>query len=133
MAASREFSANEKTPARLEQYSSNDEGRTWTHVQSLTMPGQIPGHLLRLKEGSLLLTYGNRNVGNQGVDGRLSRDEGKSWGAPFRIASTSYADSGYPSTIQFSGGDMLTVYYSKVSEDFHYEMRVARWKLEDVE
>lgn len=125
MAASREFQSG--PDVHLEHLVSTDDARTWSHRQPLTLPGQIPGHLLRLKDRRILLTYGNRNWNNYGVDARLSSDEGATWGPPLRIANTPYSDCGYPSCVQLPGGDVLTAYYTKVSEDYHYEMRIARW------
>lgn len=125
IAASREFQTG--NDVHLEQYGSSDDGRTWSRQQALTHPGQIPGHLLRLSDRRILLTYGNRNWGNYGVDARVSNDEGKSWGPPFRIAQSPMQDSGYPSCVQLPGGDVLTAYYTKLSDDYHYEMRIARW------
>jgi BNR repeat-like domain len=126
IAACREFQAG-RNEIHLEQYVSADDGRVWTRRQPLTLPGQMPGNLLRLSDGRILLAYGNRNWNNCGVDARVSQDEGNTWGEPFRIANVPMRDSGYPSSIQLPGGDIVTVYYTKVSEDFHYEMRVARW------
>jgi hypothetical protein len=128
MAACREFRVGNEV--HLEQYVSSDDARTWTRRQTLTMPGQIPGHLLRLRDRRIVLTYGNRNWNNFGVDARVSSDEGETWGPPFRIADSPRSDSGYPSCVQLPGGDILTAYYTKLSDDFHYEMRVARWNPE---
>lgn len=125
IAACREFKSG--PDVHLEQFVSSDDARTWSRRQPLTLPGQIPGHLLRLQDGKILLTYGNRNWGNYGIDARLSADEGNTWGPPVRIAHAPYSDSGYPSCIQLPGGDILTAFYTKVSDDYHYEMRVARW------
>ena len=126
IAACREFQPG-RDDIHLEQYVSEDDGRVWTRRQPLTLPGQMPGHLLRLSGGRILLSYGNRNWNNYGVDARISQDEGKTWGAPFRIADSPMPDSGYPSSVQLPSGDIVTAYYTKVSGDFHYEMRVARW------
>jgi BNR repeat-like domain len=126
IAACREFQPG-RDDMHLEQYVSEDDAQVWKRRQPLTMPGQVPGHLLRLRDGRILLAYGNRNWNNCGVDARVSKDEGKTWGAPFRIAHSPMPDSGYPSSVQLAGGDIVTAYYTKVSDDFHYEMRVARW------
>ena len=80
-----------------------------------------------MQDRRILLTYGNRNWRNYGIDARLSADEGKTWGPPIRIANNPYSDSGYPSCVQLPNGDILTAYYTKLSEDYHYEMRMARW------
>jgi len=111
----------------LELFSSTDDARAWRRRGPLTLPGQITGHLTRRKDGSILLSYGNRNAGNFGVDGRISRDGGDHWGAPFRIAACPQSDCGYPASVELSPGEVVTAYYTRVSHGRHYEMRVARW------
>jgi hypothetical protein len=126
LAASREF--RNPSDVHLELLSSADDGHNWKREGPLTLPRQITGHLTRLNDGRVLLTYGNRNWGNYGVDARLTDDAGKNWGAPFRIAAAPHSDCGYPSTVQLPDGRAVTAFYTKISGDFHYEMRVAIWK-----
>ena len=111
----------------LELFTSADDARTWRRRGPLTLPGQITGHLTLRKDGSILLSYGNRNQGNFGVDARLSKDRGASWGPPFRIASAPQFDCGYPASAELASGEVVTAYYTRVSHARHYEMRVARW------
>jgi len=126
LAAGREL--NPKQPGHyLVLLSSGDDGRTWHRKMPLTLPTQINGNLVKLRDGRILLTYGNRNWGNFGVDARLSEDRGETWSPPFRIASCPFQDCGYPSGVELPDGSMVTAHYTAVSEDFHYEMRVARW------
>ena len=125
LAASREF--RQRPDVHLQLFTSEDDGRTWQRKGPLTMPMQVTGHLTRLNDGRILLSYGNRNWNNFGVDVRFSDDEGQSWGPPIRIANTPYADCGYPSTIQLPDGNLVTAYYTQTSGDFHYEMRIATW------
>jgi len=124
LAASRELHENKTADVVL--CTSDDDGRTWQRRKPLTLPNQVTSHLLRLADGRVLLSYGNRNWGNFGVDVRLS-DDGRTWGAPIRIASAPFSDCGYPSSVQLPDGRVVTAYYTKVSHDFHYEMRVAFW------
>ena len=112
----------------IELCASEDDGYTWERRGPLTLAGQVTSHLTRLEDGRILLSYGNRNYENYGVDVRFSEDEGTSWGPPIRIADVPFADCGYPSTVQLPDGRAVTAYYTKVSQDFHYEMRVAHWK-----
>jgi hypothetical protein len=112
----------------IELCTSIDDGRTWETKMPLTLPLQVTSHLMRLDDGRVLLSYGNRNWGSYGVEVRFSEDDGENWGPPFRIANTPFADCGYPSTIQLPNGKAVTAYYTKVSHHFHYEMRVARWE-----
>jgi len=127
LAASREFVRPDSADVHLELLSSTDDARTWKREMPLTLPGQIPGHLLRLRDGRVLLTYGVRNRGNYGVHIRFSEDEGKSWLAPMRIGSAPDYDCGYPSCVQLPDGKVVTAFYTKLSADYHYEMRVSFW------
>ena len=126
LACCREF--REYRDVHLELFASMDDGQTWSRKMPLTLPRQVTGHLVRLADGRILLSYGNRCWNNFGVDVRMSGDEGQTWSPPIRIANCPRPDCGYPSTVQLSDGSAVTAYYTQVSHDFHYEMRVARWQ-----
>ncbi|MFN7932240.1 MAG: sialidase family protein [Bryobacteraceae bacterium] len=111
----------------IELFASSDDAKTWQRKGPLTLPGQITGHLAKLKDGRVLLSYGNRNRGNFGVDGRISKDGGLTWDAPFRIAATPESDCGYPASAELASGKVVTAYYTKVSPGHFYEMRVTIW------
>lgn len=108
---------------------SSDDGKSWQYVGPLTATGQIPGHLMMLDDGGILLSYGNRCPNNLGIDVRVSRDGGLSWGIPIRLADMGPGDGGYPSTIRRPDGHMVTAFYNKVSGAYHREMSVTRWRL----
>ena len=115
----------------IELLSSEDDGRTWEYRLPVTLANQVTSHLMRLADGRILLSYGNRNWGRFGVDVRFSEDEGHTWGAPIHIADAPQPDCGYPSSVQLPDGKLVTAYYTKLSHDYHYEMRVARWNPTD--
>lgn len=125
LAACREF--RERRDVHLELFTSIDDGRNWARAMPLTLPRQVTGHLVRLADGRILLSFGNRCWNNFGVDVRFSGDDGLTWSPPIRIANCPRPDCGYPSTVQLSDGIAVTAYYTQVSDDFHYEMRVAEW------
>jgi sialidase-1 len=92
------------------QTESDDGGKTWTPLHSIGVWG-FPSHLLLLKDGRLLMTYGHRRtpLGNQA---RISNDHGKTWSAPMVISSDATSgDLGYPSTVELNDGRLLTVWY----------------------
>ena len=110
----------------LDLYMSKDDGRTWTLRSKLTGSMQHPGHLLCLRDGSVLLSYGNRQE-PRGVDVRLSRDVGETWSRPLRVLDFS-ADGGYPSSVQLADGNVLTAYYARSIEGHdRYHMGVVVW------
>ena len=126
LAASREFA--ERRDVHLQLFSSEDDGETWKRGQALTLPYQVTGHLARLGDGRVLLSFGNRNWNNFGVDVRFSDDEGKSWGPPLRIGNAPRGDCGYPSTVELASGQAVTAYYTQISDGYEYEMRSAIWR-----
>lgn len=113
---------------------SEDEGKTWRISPELSNGGltrrsEHPGHLLRLRDGRILLTYGIR-WGVHGVGTRVSADDGRTWGAPMIPMYYGGGDGGYPSSVQLSDGTIVTAYYCSANENHpRYHMGVIRWKL----
>lgn len=111
------------------QTESKDGGKTWTVPHSIGVWG-LPSHLLRLRDGRLLMTYGHRRkpFGNQA---RLSTDNGQTWGEAMIISGDGIGgDLGYPSTVELGDGTLLTVWYEKMKEQPHAVLRQATWKME---
>lgn len=110
------------------QSESSDGGKTWTEPRSIGVWG-LPSHLLQLKDGRLLMTYGHRRqpFGNQA---RVSDDNGHTWSEPIIIsADGANTDLGYPSTVQLSDGSLLTVWYEKLRTSPRAVLRQANWSL----
>ncbi len=92
---------------------SNDDGQSWTLPEPTKYTSPSPFHVLQLKSGNALMTYGHRHspFGIKAVllDGELSnlhtaeehlvRDDGMSF------------DLGYTSSVQMPNGDILITYY----------------------
>jgi hypothetical protein len=90
----------------------------------------LPSHLLRLRDGRLLMTYGHRRVpfGNQA---RVSADGGRTWsGALLISADGAGGDLGYPSTVELGDGSLLTIWYERMKESPMAVLRQAHWRLE---
>ena len=100
-------------PDPLSLFTSSD-GREWEKKKrSLTLPGQIPGHLLELSDGRLLVTYGCRIIGLCGVQVITSDDDGETWSFPtILISYKGPSDCGYPSTVELENGTLLTAFYA---------------------
>ncbi|RFC45891.1 MAG: BNR repeat-like domain-containing protein [Verrucomicrobia bacterium] len=110
------------------QTESNDGGKTWTEPHSIGVWG-MPSHLLRLRDGRLLMTYGHRRApfGNLA---RVSADSGKTWGEPVVIYKDGISgDLGYPSTVELADGTLLTVWYESMKEPKLAVLRQAHWQL----
>jgi hypothetical protein len=99
----------------------------------VTVGAQHPAHLLLLKDGRVLLTYGIRNRGLYGVGARISADDGESWGPPGLLVDLHGAtDGGYPSSVQAIDGTIVTAYYCDgISAHQRYHMGVVRWTADE--
>jgi len=113
---------------------SENRGRTWTISENspdgaITRQYEHPGHLLKLRDGGILLTYGIR-WGDHGIGARISRDGGSTWSAPLRVISYGGNDNGYPSSVQLDDGTVVTAFYSDTNR-YHrgYYMGTVRWKI----
>jgi hypothetical protein len=111
----------------LDLFSSADAGATWREHGPVSLPSQAPANLLLIADGRIVLCYGNRCRNNYGIDARISRDNGDTWGAPIRLADMPLSDGGYPSSSQLTDGRIVTVFYNQVTGKNHYEMRVVIW------
>jgi len=101
---------------------SPDCGRTWESVLKTPVWG-YPQHLLPLRDGRLLMTYGYRRP-PLGVRACLSADCGKTWDLANEIVlrmdggtskgqsrKVADADLGYPTSVQLADGSIFSVYY----------------------
>lgn len=100
---------------------SKDCGKTWTVAEKIDVVG-FPSHLLKLKDGNLLMTYSRRAVNPKKADykesdkimgqyARFSYDNGKTWGKEIMLCRSFTGDMGYPSTAQLPDGSFYTVFY----------------------
>lgn len=114
----------------MDLFRSLDNGHTWSIESELTESRQHPGHLTQLQDGRLLLTYGNRISGQHGVAIRTSNDKGRTWNSEKKIFSQEIAsDIGYPSSVQFPDGKILTAFYSsRVENHDRYHMGTILWE-----
>lgn len=111
------------------QSESTDGGKTWSEPHAIGVWG-LPSHLLRLRDGRLVMTYGHRRkpFGNQA---RISTDNGKTWGEPIILSGDGIGgDLGYPSTVELADGTLLTVWYETMKEPKLAVLRQATWRLE---
>jgi hypothetical protein len=119
---------NQASAGETLQSESTDGGKTWSVPKSIGVWG-LPSHLLRLKNGHLVMSYGHRRapLGNQA---RVSVDHGRTWSESVIISGDGISgDLGYPSTVELDDGTLLTVWYEHQA-DVPSVLRQARWKLE---
>jgi len=92
---------------------SSDKGRTWTEPRRITEPKEHPADVIVLKDGRVLLSFGERNR-PYGVRSRISSDGGATWGSETFVlaADCETSDCGYASSAEVSPGRIVTVYYA---------------------
>ena len=116
---------NNRNHGETLQTESSDGGHTWTRPHSIGVWGK-PSHLIRLRDGRLLMTYGHRRppFGNQA---RVSQDNGTTWSEPMTLSGDGANwDLGYPSTVQLDDASLLTVWYELLEGSPRAQLRQAR-------
>ena len=107
----------------LWQTHSDDGGKTWSEPTKTEMWG-YPAHLLLLRNGDVLCSYGHRRP-PYGIRACFSYDGCKTWDVEHKAVLRkdglttqgtvegmgSSADLGYPKTVELSDGSLFTVYY----------------------
>lgn len=131
LAVARTASTDATKNLALHSYLSTDNAQTWQSQGQITDAWKHPGHLMRMQDGRILLTYGNRkgNTLNQAVEVLVSDDEGSTWGLNHRVNDYKGPDGGYPSSVQLPDGQIVTAFYSSGLEGVHsgYMMGVTKW------
>lgn len=94
---------------------STDGGKTFSPAAPLNIPEEdlcgSPPHLLQMKDGTVVLTYGYR-LAPYGQRARISRDSGKTWSAEMILRDDGISwDLGYPATVELESGNLLSIYY----------------------
>ncbi|MBI2193470.1 MAG: exo-alpha-sialidase [Planctomycetes bacterium] len=90
---------------------SEDGGLTWSPPRPFLGYSEVHAHLLRLQDGRLLCSYASYHL-PYGVFAVLSEDDGQTWDRdhPILLAMSLNCYTGWPTSIQLAGGDILTAY-----------------------
>jgi hypothetical protein len=108
---------------------SKDDGRTWTKPVKTAVRG-YPQHLLVLRDGRLLATYGYRYY-PFGIRACISRDGGKTWDMKNEMILRDDGlspDLGYPVSMELEDGRVMTVYYHITREHPHCFIEAAVYR-----
>jgi len=100
---------------------SDDDGRTWSDPVSLTGFNEIPGHLLALKDGTAVLTFGVRHY-PLGIHALVRESQATSWENAKRVVLAWHGELavhngwvrhaiGHPYSVQLDDKRILTAYY----------------------
>jgi hypothetical protein len=116
----------------LYQTESMDGGRTWSEPHRTPIWG-YPPHLLRLKNGWILVTYGRR-IYPYGEYACISRDGGNTWEIEneVELCSSMSDDLGYPASVQLQDGSIFTVYYQIDKDGEKPCLMGTHWQLEEM-
>jgi len=114
----------------LWQSDSFDGGKTWTDPRRTPILGKPP-HLLRLRDGKLLVTYGYRHE-PFGQRACVSNDHGQTWDDANEFVLRDDApnnDLGYPASAQLADGSIFTVYYQIDQPGEKTLLMATHWRL----
>ncbi len=109
---------------------STDGGVTWTKPKASGIVGK-PAHLLRLKDGRLMVSYGHR-FKPYGQRVAFSYDNGETWPVESVIAVREDAlngDLGYPASVELEDGTIFTVYYQQAAEGEKTSILGTLWRV----
>jgi hypothetical protein len=126
------FSGGDETLFTVFQSVSDDGGKTWSEPEMLLdKTGGAPPHILKLKSGKLLCTYGRRKL-PYGIMAMISSDNGKTWEKDLRLYKNFVSDDiGYPSTVELKDGTLLTLFYAKENDESDpCVIMQIKWKIE---
>jgi|LWDU01.1.fsa_nt_gi hypothetical protein len=123
------YQPSDRMNSFLRQTKSYDGGKTWTETFKTKIWG-YPPHLLLLKNGWLLLSYGFRKIPySERVC--ISKNGGESWDIENEIilSLSGSDDLGYPASIQLDDGSILTIYYQIDKAGEKTSLMQTHWKL----
>lgn len=119
---------NEQDRTHILQSESTDGGKTWSEPHDTGLIG-LPPHLLLLKDGRLLTSYGYRILpyGNRVA---LSEDGGKTWSKPLVLDEKPVVrDLGYPSSVELPDSSIISIWYEKLPDAHMASLQMAHWSL----
>ena len=118
----------------LESFLSPDNGYSWYKLEEPTINNNgNPPHMIRLKGGRIVLTYGHRDK-PYGIRARISKDEGLTWGNEYILRNDGNSwDLGYTRTVQRSDGKLVTTYYFNVAGAKERHIAATIWDPEMVQ
>ena len=121
----------DETLFTLYQTVSLDNGVTWSKpVQIVRDDSGAPGHLFMHSSGTLISTFSHRSK-PYGIWAIFSDDNGETWSDESVIFEGKDTDDlGYPSTIELSDGEMLTVFYTRENDYVPAVIMQQKWSLD---
>ena len=121
----------EETIFTLYQTISLDNGKTWSKPrQIIGDQSGAPSHILRHSSGTLIAAVSHRAM-PCGIHVIFSNDDGETWVDEQSIFQNLNTDDlGYPSTIEMEDGSLLTMFYSRETEEDPALILQQKWSFE---
>ena len=121
----------EETLFTLYQTVSYDNGKTWSKPKQIIGDRSgAPSHILRHSSGTLIAAVSHRAM-PCGIHIVFSNDNGETWVDEQSIfLNLNTDDLGYPSTIEMEDGSLLTVFYSRETEEHPALILQQKWYFE---
>lgn len=117
---------------------SEDGGRTWSEPWPILERGNVHAHLLRLRDGRILVTYACYHL-PWSVQAALSEDDGKTFAAasPILLSDSLWNAVGWATSVQLDDDSIITCYAktaywpdrSKAPAKSDHACEVVRWTL----
>ena len=123
------YQPSDRNQSYLRQSESRDGGRNWTTSHATGIWG-YPPHLIRLRDGRILVSYGVRRK-PYGEKACISLDGGDTWETDkeIMIQAAMNSDLGYPASVQLNDGSILTVYYQVDKMGEKTSLMCTHWRL----
>ena len=118
----------------IEMYQSGDRCRSWKYLSTvkITAPHHNPPALVRLADGRLCCSYGDRC--DLTIKAKYSENSGRTWEDEFVVRDDYHQchdgdrDLGYPRMIQRPDGKLVAVYYWATAEHPEQYIAASIWK-----
>ena len=125
------YQPSDREQSFLRQSESYDGGKSWTTSKKTSIWG-YPPHLIQLKNGWLLVSYGVRRK-PFGEKACISKDGGETWETDkeIMINPAINSDLGYPASVQLDDGSILTVYYQIDKKGEKTSVMSTHWRLKE--
>ncbi len=104
-----------------------DNGVTWSEPEATGICGSPP-HLLRLRDGRVILSYARR-MEPFGIYARVISEDGIIGDREILIDGAEDSDIGYPATAELSDGTLVTVAYKREISDRYTSIVSVAWRL----
>jgi len=106
---------------------SDDGGVTWSDPEETGICGSPP-HLLKLRDGRVILSYARR-VEPYGIYARIIEKDGTFRTEEILVDRATDSDIGYPASAELKNGDIVTVSYRREISDRYTSIVSVNWTL----